>query len=84
MNTDWPSNNTKIWRERNNGRFRWIVYDTDFGLGLCDAGDQLTGVDMNMINFVRGEGVTNWGNRDPWMVTIFKHLMQNEEFKADS
>ncbi len=83
VNTDWPSNNTKIWRERNNGRFRWIVYDTDFGLGLYDAGGpNYTGVDMNMINFAMGEGVTNWGNRDPWMVTIFKHLMQNEEFKG--
>lgn len=37
VNTDWPANNTKLWRERNNGRLRWIVYDTDFGLGLYDA-----------------------------------------------
>ena len=30
-NTDWPGNNTKIWRSRNNdGQWRWILYDTDF------------------------------------------------------
>jgi len=34
-NTDWPGNNMKFWRQRStNGKFRWILWDTDFGLGF--------------------------------------------------
>lgn len=42
-NTDWPGNNVRLWRAvtpepggdpRLDGRWRWILYDTDFGLGL--------------------------------------------------
>lgn len=33
-NSDWPGNNCKFWRPRvNGGRWRWILYDTDFGFG---------------------------------------------------
>ncbi len=30
-NTDWMGNNVKFYRNRDNGRFRWILFDTDFG-----------------------------------------------------
>jgi len=44
-NTDWPGNNTRVWRAvtpdtglganpRHDGRWRWILFDLDFGLGL--------------------------------------------------
>jgi hypothetical protein len=44
-NTDWPGNNARLWRAavpdlspgadpRLDGRWRWLLYDTDFGLGL--------------------------------------------------
>lgn len=44
-NTDWPGNNVRLWRAvtanrsvganpRHDGRWRWILYDTDFALGL--------------------------------------------------
>jgi hypothetical protein len=34
-NTDWPGNNMKFWRQRStNGKFRWILWDLDFGFGL--------------------------------------------------
>ena len=33
-NTDWPGGNIKYWRPRTeNGRWKWILYDTDFGFG---------------------------------------------------
>jgi len=43
-NTDWPGNNHRLWRSmtadtapganpRHDGRWRWILFDTDFGLG---------------------------------------------------
>jgi len=29
--TDWPHNNLKVWKAKENGKWRWILYDTDFG-----------------------------------------------------
>ena len=64
VNTDWPGNNTKIWRKKKGGKFRWIVYDTDFGYGMyegwspnyCDAS-------LNMMDFTMGVGdAVNWAN----------------------
>ena len=46
-NTDWPGNNLGLWRERNtfnpladngrDGRWRWVMYDTDHGFGLSSS-----------------------------------------------
>ena len=44
-NGDWPHNNLGLWRKRtdayvpdaprgHDGRWRWLLYDTDFGMGL--------------------------------------------------
>lgn len=34
-NTDWPGNNVKFWRQRStNGKFRWILWDLDFGFAI--------------------------------------------------
>ena len=95
VNTDWPGNNCKLWREKENGRFRWILYDTDFGLGLYPSAPNYCVKQLNSIKWCMGEGDTiNWSNgvkvsqnnykadaEAEWKVTIFKHLMQNEVFK---
>jgi len=67
-NTDWVINNIKVWRKRNGGKWRWMVYDTDFGLS------QHTAVAKNMITFARtnGKGV---------YTMLFDGLIQNEDFK---
>ncbi len=82
-NTDWPGNNMKIWREKNTGRFRWIVYDTDFGFGLYDPGyENYCDVTLNMINFALGKGdAKNWANRSSFHVELFENLMKNETFR---
>jgi len=46
-NTDWPGNNLGLWRERTafnplaaygrDGRWRWMMYDTDHGFGLSSS-----------------------------------------------
>ncbi|MBC8478830.1 MAG: CotH kinase family protein, partial [FCB group bacterium] len=34
-NQDWPGNNNKFWRPRTeDGKWRWLLYDTDFGFGI--------------------------------------------------
>lgn len=95
VNTDWICNNVKLWRNRNNGRFRWIVYDTDFGFGLYGLfAPNYTTYTTNMILFCMGEGsVVNWSNgtatvshykfdeESKWKTVLFASLMQNDEFK---
>lgn len=78
-NTDWPGNNTKIWRKKKDGVFRWIVFDTDFGFKLCsDWGGSSS---RNMIEWCQGVGTTSWANKKDWMVNIFKPLSQNKSFE---
>jgi len=36
-NTDWPGGNIKAWKRKENGKWRWILYDVDFGFSLYGA-----------------------------------------------
>lgn len=68
-NTDWVSNNTKLWRKRDGGRFRWILFDTDFGLSKASS------VDKDMIKFATMEK----GNES--MKVLLKSCLKNEDFR---
>ncbi|MCQ2189218.1 MAG: CotH kinase family protein [Paludibacteraceae bacterium] len=82
-NTDWPGNNTKIWRERKEGsKFRWILYDTDFGFGLPGY-DVTSTVSTNMFNWCMGTGRLQWANKKTWMTAIFSSLSKNYDFRKD-
>jgi hypothetical protein len=35
-NRDWPRGNIKAWKKKKNGKWRWILYDTDFGFSLYE------------------------------------------------
>ena len=97
VNTDWPANNNKLWRKRNNGRFRVMVYDTDFGFGLYGGtAPNYSSYTTDMIKFCLGEGsAVNWGNgtkigtnsyvfsdASKWKTVLFSSLMKNPEFKS--
>lgn len=87
VNTDWPGNNIKYWRYRTNefqpnaapgldGRWRWMVFDTDFGFGIYDANAYTT----NMLEFATQTGGTDWPNPD-WSTFLFRKLLENNQFK---
>lgn len=89
VNTDWPGNNVKVWRDNNGGKFRWIVYDTDFGLGLYSHNNCVAS--LNTFKFAIGEEPIMWSNgiklsgvyvkqQPNWKVTIFYHLTKNPYF----
>lgn len=81
VNTDWPGNNTKIWRERKEGsKFRWILMDTDFGLGLSGY-EYLGSFNKNMLTWCQGTGPKQWANSATWMTKIFSSLSKNLEFR---
>lgn len=68
-NTDWVINNIKVWRKKNGGKWRWMVYDTDFGLSMHSAANK------NMITFARSNG------DDDVYFMLFDGLCSNEDFK---
>jgi hypothetical protein len=81
-NDDWPQNNMKFWRKRtsdfyinapggHDGKWRWMLYDTDFGMNLYGSHNHT----LNAI-----ERVTNGSATDPTS-RLFRQLLKNDEFK---
>ncbi len=77
-NEDWPGNNLKYWRERSdNGRWRWILFDTDFGFGLYDVNKYQN----NTLEFATAVNGPDWPN-PPWSTLILRKLLENDDFKV--
>lgn len=76
-NADWPGNNIMCWRDKHNGKFRWVLYDLDVTLGW-GQGD----VTVDPIKWCTGD-VENptWANDDEWKTLIFSKLIKNSQFK---
>ncbi len=77
-NSDWPNNNVKFWRCRSgisthdsvgvrDGRWRWILYDTDWGFGYTGKEDY----QMNLLE--KAKKVSSIG-------VIFGGLLKNKAF----
>lgn len=106
-NADWPHNNIKFWRYKTDkykknvpygqdGRWRWILYDTDGGFGIHSKNDNLTDALGNKID--KSHNTISWINTEynsekdnprwPWMWStcpnfLFRSLIENYEFKVD-
>ncbi|MBL7870667.1 MAG: CotH kinase family protein [Cyclobacteriaceae bacterium] len=79
-NTDWPGNNVKFWRQRStNGKFRWILWDLDFGFGLFPGHSYSTHPTLNFATDPNS-GV-GWPN-PPWSTLHLRLLLQNPTFKS--
>jgi hypothetical protein len=75
-NTDWPGNNMKFWRDASvNGKFRWILWDTDFGFYL--VGDPL----HPTLSFATATDGPGWPN-PPWSTEHFRMVLENPIFRA--
>jgi uncharacterized repeat protein (TIGR02543 family) len=76
-NKDWPGNNIKYWRPRlPGGKWRWILYDTDFGFSIYD-GNAYT---YNTLAFALETNGPDWPN-PPWSTFILRKLLENSSFK---
>ena len=75
-NTDWPGNNIKFWRDNSkNGKWRWIVYDTDFGFSLFGNNTW-----HNTLAFAREPNGPGWPN-PPWATYVFRKMLENQSFR---
>ena len=68
-NTDWMSNNVKFYRYRNNGLFRWILFDLDHGFSSTSY-NQFTATDRSGLS-----------NKSAYTGQIFQGLKDNPHFR---
>jgi len=74
-NLDWPWNNLKYWRPRTqNGKWRWILFDTDDGFAANDRNRYIE----NSLEFATEE----FEQQNPeWSTFMLKKLLENQTFK---
>lgn len=88
VNTDWPGNNNSYWRKRtegfvpdapygHDGRWRFALYDTDFGFGLRNGLEDATHKTLEFATQKRGPV---WPNPDVSTVML-RNLLENEIFR---
>lgn len=78
-NTDWPGNNVKYWRKRSDGgKWRWIMFDTDFGFSLYNTNNFTN----NTLEFaIVPNDKDEWPN-PAWATYLLQRLLQNPQFKT--
>ncbi|MBN1895861.1 CotH kinase family protein, partial [bacterium] len=75
-NTDWPGNNIKFWRpQMPGGKWRWILFDTDFGFGLYSGGSS-----QNTLEFATAENGPSWPN-PPYSTLLLRKGLDNPVFR---
>lgn len=74
-NTDWPGNNIKFFKTKN-GKWRWILFDTDFGLNIWDS----NATNNNTLEFALEPNGPDWPN-PPWSTLLFRRLVENIEYR---
>ncbi len=69
--------NIKYWRpQAASGRWRWILFDTDWGFGLNDA----SAYTNNSLHFHTEADGPSWPN-PPWTTFILRKLLENDSFE---
>lgn len=80
-NRDFPGNNIVMWRPlAEDGRWRWIMKDTDFGLGLYGVPSN-----YNSIKWIYDPNYdpnTSWANQYDH-TRLFHRLMEDADFKRE-
>ena len=75
-NHDWPGNNIKYWKTNDkNGRWRWIIFDTDFGMGIWN-----TLATDNTLALATATNGPDWPN-PPWSTLMLRRMLENIEFR---
>ena len=80
-NRDYPGNNIKYWKIPG-GKWRWVLYDTDFGFAgqWWSDWDQDYAYFFDTLDFVLSGNQTTWAN-PPWATLFLRKLVENNEFR---
>ena len=77
-NHDWPGNNIKYWKHKD-GKWKWIIYDTDFAFGSFPS---WLGYNYNTLMFSLNPNGPNWPNPS-WSTLLFRKMVENIEFRNE-
>jgi len=87
-NWDWPQNNVKGFRDRNNGKFHFVLFDLDGSLSTDDPFTTMFGKETYTFDVLRGydysKGQSIQGQkrtRPIEFVTIFRNMLKNDDFR---
>ncbi len=77
MDNQDAGGNIKFWRpQTEDGRWRWILYDTDWGFGLHSS----YAYKFNSLEFHTAVDGPDWPN-PPWSTFILRSLLENPSFQ---
>ncbi len=76
-NQDWCNNNTKFWRPVDGGKWKWVMWDVEYGFGTYGNAP----VGSPEFNFF--EMAITWGGWENGDYTwLFRKLLDNPEFRS--
>lgn len=86
---DWPQNNVKAFRDNNDGKFHFVLFDTDFALNESAPLTRFKNCQYYTFNSLQGYNYatnksvqgTRYSNKEIEVVTLFLNLLNNESFK---
>ncbi len=71
-NKDWPANNSIHWKEKPNGKWRWIFYDLDAGFTFPEE---------DMFEHMMFEPPASGGfDANVFASALYRNLLENEDF----
>lgn len=80
-NYDWPANNVRVWRDRNNGKFRWMLYDLDATTNYGQGWSQSYAYTNTLAHATATNGPA-WPN-GPESTLFLRKLLENEGFRNE-
>lgn len=93
-NTDWPGNNIDFWRLQtpynpdaphgHDGRWRWLMYDVDFGFNLYWENEENLLWHENYDTIAYATGATGQVGPNPeWSTRFLRRLLRNDTFREN-
>ncbi len=79
-NYDWPANNVSVWRDRNNGKWRWMFFDVDISSGYGQWSPAVAS--YNMLNHATTQFGAEWPN-DEKSTLFLRKLLENSFFRNE-
>ena len=94
-NIDWPQNNVKVWRSRNNaldvnegnyedGKWRWMLFDTDYSFNNYESIrlEYILNPNISLEHISESE-MWAYEMDIEWSFILIQNLFKNEEFKNE-
>ena len=80
-NDDWPNNNIKAYRSRNNGRYRFVSFDLDYAFALRKFNKDNDDPFKYFVRFKDADKVYNEDNKNREIVRLFLNLLGREDYR---